>query len=262
MRTYIVTLLVSALLGAVMGGGQSVYAATNTVTSTANNGAGTLRAALASVANGDTINFSVATPAAIMLTSGELVISNNVTILGPGLNSLGINGNFASRVFRITPGKTVTMSSLAISNGNASGVYPATLGGGIYNDGSTLTVTNCLLLNNTAEYGGGIFNRALSASAMSTIRASFFINNSSLYGGGAIYNDGNEGLPNNATLTIGASTINNNVTSSGPGGAVLNNGGNFGTATLTISNSTLYGNLARDGGGAIYNTTEAPAAGL
>src|SRR5436309_793528 len=89
MRTYIVTLLVSALLGAVMGGGQSVYAATNTVTSTANSGAGTLRAALASVANGDTINFSVATPAAIMLTSGELVVSNNVTILGPGLNSLG-----------------------------------------------------------------------------------------------------------------------------------------------------------------------------
>ena len=58
-------------------------ATTITVTNTANSGPGTLRTALASAANGDTINFALTTPATITLTTGQLVISNNVTILGP-----------------------------------------------------------------------------------------------------------------------------------------------------------------------------------
>ena len=60
----------------------TVHAATITVSSTADNGAGTLRNALASVANGDTINFTVT--GNILLTTGELLISNSVTIAGPG----------------------------------------------------------------------------------------------------------------------------------------------------------------------------------
>ncbi len=50
---------------------------TITVTSTADSGAGTLRAALASAANGDTIDASGVT-GAILLTSGELLVTNSV----------------------------------------------------------------------------------------------------------------------------------------------------------------------------------------
>ena len=46
-----------------------------TVTSTADNGNGTLRDALVIASSGDTINFSVTTPTTITLTTGELVIS-------------------------------------------------------------------------------------------------------------------------------------------------------------------------------------------
>ncbi|HSU54854.1 MAG TPA: hypothetical protein VLT36_12410, partial [Candidatus Dormibacteraeota bacterium] len=74
-------------------------ATTITVTNTADSGAGTLRVALASAANGDTINFSLTTPAKIILTGGELVISKNVNIVGLGATNLAVDGNSASRVF-------------------------------------------------------------------------------------------------------------------------------------------------------------------
>ncbi len=70
----------------------------------------------------------------------------------------------------------------------------------------------------------------------------------SLYGGGAIHNDG-------GTLIVANSTLSNNnacCTNQGFGGAIFNNG------TLTVTNSTLSGNSAQgDGGGAgggIYNS--------
>ncbi len=55
---------------------------TFTVTSSADSGPNTLRADLAAAANGDTINFNVASP--ITLTSGTLTATSNVTIQGPG----------------------------------------------------------------------------------------------------------------------------------------------------------------------------------
>src|SRR5436190_22998205 len=54
------------------------------VTSTADNGPGSLREAIASAAPGDTLTFAVT--GAITLTSGELLITTNLTITGPGAN--------------------------------------------------------------------------------------------------------------------------------------------------------------------------------
>ena len=86
--------------------------ATLTVTSTADSGPGTLRAALASAANGDTIDAS-GVSGTILLTSGELPVSNSVTILGPGPANLAVNGNAASRAFNIS-GTAVTIAGLTI----------------------------------------------------------------------------------------------------------------------------------------------------
>jgi hypothetical protein len=55
-----------------------VFATTFTVTSTAGSGAGTLRAALVNIQNGDTINFNVVTRATITLAS-ELASSNGIS---------------------------------------------------------------------------------------------------------------------------------------------------------------------------------------
>jgi hypothetical protein len=112
----------------------SAHAATITVTNLNDSGPGSLRQALANANNGDTINFAVA--GTISLGSGELVISRNVTIAGPGANQLSIHSGqeFAPpAVFHVVSGKTVTISGLTITGH----------GGGILNDEAILTVSNC-----------------------------------------------------------------------------------------------------------------------
>jgi hypothetical protein len=63
---------------------QFAGAATITVTSTADSGAGTLRAALTSAADGDTID-ATGVSGTMLLTSGELLVTNSVTSLDPGV---------------------------------------------------------------------------------------------------------------------------------------------------------------------------------
>lgn len=69
------------------------------VTSLGDSGPGSLREILASATNGSTISF--ATSGTITLTTGELSISNSVTLTGPGATNLAISGNFSNRVFNI-----------------------------------------------------------------------------------------------------------------------------------------------------------------
>src|SRR5262249_40571579 len=92
----------------------SALAATFVVTNTADSGSGTLRSALASATNGDTVN-ATGVSGTILLTSGELVVSNSVTILGPGPGLLAVNGNSAGRVFHICSNLVVTISGLTIT---------------------------------------------------------------------------------------------------------------------------------------------------
>src|SRR5262245_23857534 len=58
----------------------------------------------------DTIAFVEGLTGTIILSSGELLISQDVTITGPGYSQMAISGNGASRVFEISSGVTVAMS--------------------------------------------------------------------------------------------------------------------------------------------------------
>src|SRR6266567_2796076 len=78
-------------------------AATTTVTNNNDSGAGSLRQAISDSSPGDTIDFDSSLNGQIIaLTSGELLIDNNLTIIGPSANLLAIDGNNASRVFNIS----------------------------------------------------------------------------------------------------------------------------------------------------------------
>jgi len=198
----------------------SAEAATITVMNTNDSGAGSLRAALASAANGDTID-ATGMSGAILLTSGELFVDKSVTINGPGAANLAVDGNHSDRVFQVANPVTVTISGLTITNGS---VVSSDVGGGIYNAGSN------------------------SGSATLTINSSTLSGNSAGIGGGGIYNDGIFG---SATLTISNSALSGNSASVGVGGGIFNDGRD-GSAMLTISNSTLSGNSAGFFGG-IYN---------
>ena len=124
------------------------------VTNNNDSGAGSLRLAIADVGIGEEITFADNVTGTITLTTGQLSISKNLTITGPGADILTISGNNASRVFNIGSGVTVTISGLTIANG-----YAAISGAGINNNGGTLTINNCTITNNDAnDWGGGIRN--------------------------------------------------------------------------------------------------------
>ena len=66
------------------------HAATITVANTNDSGAGSLRQAISSAAAGDTISFAASVTGTITLNTGELAISHDLTIQGPGANVLAI----------------------------------------------------------------------------------------------------------------------------------------------------------------------------
>src|ERR1043166_9351420 len=74
------------------------HAITITVTNTNDNGPGSLRASLAARNDSATID-ATGVSGTILLPSGELQITHNVTINGPGTANLAVNGNATSRVF-------------------------------------------------------------------------------------------------------------------------------------------------------------------
>ena len=139
---------------------------TLTVTSAADSGPVSLRAEIAAAKTGDTIAFAPSLNGqTITLTSGELLITQSLTIDGPGAGNLTISGNFASRVFEVgqSNGIKVTLSGLTIT----SGVAQDGLGGGAIENFGNLTVSNCTLSGNAAQLtgsfpegsGGAIFNQ-------------------------------------------------------------------------------------------------------
>lgn len=217
-----------------------LLAATWTVTSSADDGsAGTLRYAIANAASGDTVNFSLAYPATITLTSG-LEINRNLSISGPGASNLAISGGNAVQVFSISGAITVSISDITIENGTTPDY-----GGGIENSGATLKLANDVFSGSTAgsvdsgnyPVGGGA---ALANTNNGTvvIATSTFSGNQAIQGG-AITNA-------SGTVTISDSTVSANSSSS-YGGGVLNKG------TMVITNSTISANNNAYPGGGAYN---------
>lgn len=180
---------------------------------------------------GNTIIFSNIVTGTITLTSGELLITKPLTIIGPGANVLAVTANHASRVFYVSNAATVNISGLTISNsGTNTGLF--FYGGGVYNDATTLTVSNCTIRGNTAKKkGGGICNTGTLKLLGSTVSDNWV----SEIGGGGLCNFG---FPAAVTITNCTFSGNSAPTLFG-GGAILNEGS---TSTLTVIASTFSGN--------------------
>ena len=214
----------------------SAFAATLTVTNANDGGAGSLRGTLAAAAAGDTITFDAgAFPPSgstmITLATGQLAISQNLTVQGPGAGAVTVSGGQgASRVFSVAAGITAGLSGLTIANGGAGSQF-----GGAISNGGTLTLTKCSLGNNSAYFGGGIYNTGTLTVTGCTLTGNNGVS------GGAIYSSG-------GTLTLTNSTLSGNTASDGNGGG---NGGGIdsSTATVTLTGCTLSGNSAGSGGG-------------
>src|SRR4029078_5846639 len=128
----------------------SADATTTTVTNTNDSGPGSLRQALVDSQDGDTIDFDPSLKRqTISLTSAELVSNKSIIISGPGPNLLTVSRAQNAppfRVFHLIPGRLVTIQGLKISNGVAP---EFDCGGGILNEGSSLSLINCTISGNS-----------------------------------------------------------------------------------------------------------------
>jgi len=223
-------------------------AATITVNTTADNITGgdgrcTLREALANVdavsettggdcaagsGTGDTVVFDLPLPATIKLAApryGELVITQNVTIVGPGPNLLAIDGRHRTRVFHIIFSSGSAISNLTVQNGASKLPYTAAGGGILVEFEAVLDITNCTLRGNTA------------ATTYSTI--------SDAVGGGiAIF-----GTATLTNCTLSGNTAKGGIRARGTGGGM--SVGPNGDGIVTLTNCTFSGNTAKGGTGGI-----------
>lgn len=228
-----------------------------------NNGITTLREAinLANATSGDDAIafggiFTDATPDVITLTSGQLSITDDITILGTGASSLTVSGNNASRVFEISGiGTDAIVDGLTVANGNSGGgiwvntnsilsltnsSVSGNTGSGISNRG-IVSLTNSTVSGNTADSGGGISNRGIVSLTNSNVSGNTANNGA----GGGIANFGSDGTPSEI-VSLTNSTVSGNTANNGIGGGVFSEG------SLRLTNSTVSDNKAMSGGG-IYN---------
>jgi hypothetical protein len=246
-RGYIGRSFLGWLISALLLSAAAAQAATLTVTSAADSGAGTLRQAILNASPGDTINFAAGITT-INLTSGELLINKNLTINGPGANVLTVQRSSAAlfRIFNISSASiTAIIYGLTIAGGQAE------IGAGVYCIGGT--ITNCVITNNQAvgdqPKGGGVYCDEGTVSRCVISGNSATSTNNYLYGafaeGGGIYAVGQS--------QIDHSTVTNNILTGYYANGAGINANNGSVQNCTISGNTAYGHWYASGGG-VYMT--------
>ena len=181
---------------------------------------------------------------------------------------LGVVDNSADNAYTVVycgQGATAGLDGVTVTRGKADGAYdsgPRGSGGGVYNDGGTLTIANSAVLDNFARrYGAGVYSTGtleiahgrlsgnsatpwsgegggIFSSGALTIANGTLTANSAFSGGGIL---------SSGTLTVTNGTFSGN-SAGGRGGGILSVG------ALTITNSTLSGNAAGKEGGGVYST--------
>ena len=110
---------------------------TKTVTSPLDDGSiGTLRYKIENACPDDVIQFDPSLFNSTIVLGNKIIIDQNLSINGLGLNNLTVSGNNNSRIFDINVGVTTTISNLSLING-----YAISNGGALLNNGS-LTLNN------------------------------------------------------------------------------------------------------------------------
>ncbi len=205
----------------------------------------------------DIINFAPALSGTIFLQRGQLVVSSNVTINGPGARNLTVSGSNFSRIFLVaTPvlggDFSAEINGLTITDGLALPVLNTLAGdgGGILNGAllgvltgkPTLKLHEVHIFNNEATtFGGGVATRL----GAETIITNSLINGNRCNGvpfvpGG---DAGGGGVSNELSITTITNTTITNNNSLAAAGGLLNAGGqtHLTNNTITHNQSTLVG---------------------
>jgi parallel beta-helix repeat protein len=196
----------------------------------------------------------------------------NETVLSGDIGIIGTNTDNCNHIFYHPTGvalnSTALLDGFTIALGYADSNNPHNLGGGMYNYGSSPSLSNITFRNNYAlGEGGGIYNYS-SAPVLTNVTIT---DNSSSSSGGGMYNV-------SASSPVLTNVVIKNNTASNSGGGIyvstasvpvitnalfLDNsassgGGIFNTASVAFTNATFYNNSAGTGG-AFYNGNASPS---
>ncbi len=224
----------------------------------------------ASTINGDTIKLKFGLADENQNLNGDLDISDTsgICIIGNGIQNTMISGQDTVGLIDCNEGN-LYLQHLTLQNGNQE--YTDTRSGaGIHMNGRDLFIYDCLLKNNQAEFGAGIYNPA-NGSRTFLCRTTLQENEAYNGTGGGIYINGTDGIvfidsctffgnigssggafdfnASNGTLTIQNSIISHNQATNHGGGIYLSNSGN---GTSVIHNCLIDSNFAIQNGGGIY----------
>ena len=269
--TYHYCIVATNSAGAVYGTDQAFttrdHGDTNTVTSLADSGAGSLRQVMADSLPGDSIVFRVT--GRITLAGSELVVDKDLSIIGPGASALDINAASLSRVFNIRSNVIALIVGLTVSSGKTplpTGSLFAEPGGGICNSGS-LWVSNCVISFNVTgsggDYGGGGSGAGICNFGTLRLDDSTVTHNEAGAGAGGGPGGSGGGIWNGGTCFVNNSSFVDNRAGFGgwgfydqgsgvPGGRGGDGGGIFNSGTMALTNCTIDSNLAGDGGEGPY----------
>ena len=226
----------------------------------------TLRAAIEesnALVGEDSIVFDPqAVPGTIVLTLGELSVTDGLRIEGPGATELtvdasgndatpGIPDGMGSRVMRIDDplqaGVAVHLSGLTMTGGDVDGS-----GGAIRNSNTaSLRLTRVELRNNAATVAGGGLYSAWTYDAYGPVEifvTESTITNNSAQDGGGLYLSGSLGPDAGQDVTVQGSVITGNNASGFGGGAAFN----FSQADVRLRSTRSQGNAATEEGGGLW----------
>jgi hypothetical protein len=247
---------------------RTASAATIHVMNCNDSGVGSLRGSVASALSGDTIDLTKLPCSRIVLTSGQVVISQiDMTLIGPGRSRLTLDGNHASRIFLHSGGGTLVVKSITIANGYfflpPNDRYGPPRGGCIKSDSNVelngIDLHDCLVeekpysLFGGSGGGGGVFAqynlRLINSNVFSNIArygrggGANTIGDLVVYGSRIYNNDANIGgglLANNVSLSY--SIVDNNTATAIDEFDVPDAGGILSFSKLVVNKSTVSNN--------------------
>ncbi len=200
----------------------------------------TLRAAIEEAnagADPDIIGFQLAGGSTITLSLGQLKIASRaqLKIRGPGAALLSLSGNGTSRLIRIAPGATVSISGITLRDGYANDTRKGyrVFGGALENAGFT-TLSGVVIRGNKAPQGGG---GIVNGGVLNLVHSQVSGNSSSDFAGGIL---------NTGVMTLIDSAVSANQ--GGDGAGAIDNRG-----TATLSDTAISGNASRSSAGGITN---------
>ena len=168
---------------------------------------------------------------------GLYISRSNATLINCNFRE-NYSGENGGGIYNCNDSNTTLINCIFSDNVAIFFIFGFFSGGGIYNYHSSLTVTDCTFIGNSAGYGGGIYSTDDSSA---TFTNCIFKDNSSLFHGGGIYN-------RESFLTLNGCTFRNNSSEHEAGGGIYSE-----DSRPIITNCTFTENSApSSGGGGIY----------